>query len=82
MHFYSMQPSEYDQLDVHQRHDLHVHVERIRARHRLEFIADVGSLLADDRQDAQKYLAALAQAAYPFDDENDRLATILEAVTR
>lgn len=82
MHFYGMQPSEYAALDPHQRHALYLHVERIRARQRLEFISDLGSLMAEDRPGAQQYLKQLAETAYPFDDEDEKLGVVLEAITR
>jgi hypothetical protein len=82
MHFYGMQPSEYAALDANQRHALFLDIKRIRARERLEFVSDVGSLMAEDRRAAQEYLSGLAHAAYPFDDENDKLGVILEAITR
>lgn len=82
MRFYGMQPSEYAAIDSHQRHDLYLHIERIRARERLEFIADLSAIFSDDKRQMQEYLKDLAETAYPFNDEDDKLAVVLEAITR
>jgi hypothetical protein len=82
MHFYGMQPSEYAALDPNQRHALYLHVERIRSRERLEFLLDVSAIYSDDKRATQGYQKALAETAYPFSDEDERLAIILEGITR
>jgi hypothetical protein len=55
------------------------HKRRIEARRRLEFISDVGTLLAKEDQ-AQPSLIALVNMAYG--DDEKQLADALESVSR